>query len=150
MKQKSRISLGPGAPSLILIFVVLSMSVLGMLALMSARNDLHLSERSAEVAEIVYALTERAEERHRAIDNLLAEAELSAEPDEAALAALAERLPEGVRLDGREISWVETQDERRLECALLLQTEDGSPRTVWSRHKLVTELSSGEMEDLWN
>ena len=43
MKRKSSLSLGPGASSLILIFVVLSMSILGMLSLLTARNDLNLS-----------------------------------------------------------------------------------------------------------
>ena len=62
MKKKSSIALGPGAPSLILIFVVLSMSVLAMLSLMTARNDLQLSRRSADVAEKVSELRERAEE----------------------------------------------------------------------------------------
>lgn len=42
--------IGPGAASLMLLVVVLSMSVLGMLALMSARSDENLSLRSAEVA----------------------------------------------------------------------------------------------------
>ena len=50
MKKRSSISLGPGAASLILIFVALSMAVLAMLALMTARNDQKLSDRSA-VAE---------------------------------------------------------------------------------------------------
>ena len=39
--------IGPGAASLMLLVVVLSMSVLGMLALMSARSDENLSLRSA-------------------------------------------------------------------------------------------------------
>ena len=62
MKKKSSITLGPGAPSLILIFVVLSLSVLAMLSLMTAKNDLQLSHRSAEAAETVYRLREQAEE----------------------------------------------------------------------------------------
>ena len=37
--------IGPGAASLMLLVVVLSMSVLGMLALMSARSDENLSLR---------------------------------------------------------------------------------------------------------
>ena len=36
--RESRVSFGPGAASLILIVVILSMSVLGILALMNARN----------------------------------------------------------------------------------------------------------------
>ena len=61
MKRNSSISLGPGAPSLILILVVLTMSVLGMLSLMAAHSDLNLSARSAEVIQAVYELQEQAE-----------------------------------------------------------------------------------------
>ena len=61
MRRKSRVSFGPGAASLILIVVILSMSVLGMLALMNARNDSKLSSRSIAVVEAGYALNEQAE-----------------------------------------------------------------------------------------
>ena len=88
MRKKSSISLGPGASSLILIFVVLSMSILGMLSLMTARNDLNLSQRSAEATEMVYRLRERAEERRAAVERLLADGGVGAL--EAALAADAE------------------------------------------------------------
>ncbi len=64
MNQKSSITLGPGASSLILIFVVLAMAVLSMLSLMAARNDLRFSERSSAVIISVYELNEVAEERH--------------------------------------------------------------------------------------
>ena len=53
MNRKSNVSLGPGASSLILIFVVLSMAVLGMLSLMTSQNDLRLSERNVQVTEAV-------------------------------------------------------------------------------------------------
>lgn len=53
--------IGPGAASLMLLVVVLSMSVLGMLALMSARSDENLSLRSAEVARQVAELNVSAE-----------------------------------------------------------------------------------------
>ena len=74
MRKGSLISFGPGAASLILIVVILSMSVLGMLALMSARNDRNLSRRSAEVAEAVYSLNEAAEETRRDLELLLEQA----------------------------------------------------------------------------
>ena len=149
MKRESRISLGPGAPSLILIFVVLSMSALGMLALMTARNDLHLSERSAEVAEIIYGLNERAEDSRRTVDELLAAATQETGSEEEALRLLAERLPEGLHLENRQISWTETEGERILECALSVQFGENTPYTAWSQHRLITELNSGE-EDLWD
>ena len=61
MRKKGNIGMGPGAASLIMIFVMLSMSVLSMLSLMNSRNDVRLSERSAEVAGEIYTLNETAE-----------------------------------------------------------------------------------------
>ena len=74
MNRKSTISLGPGASSLILIFVVLALTVLGMLSLMTVRNDLKFSERSAEVIGQVYQLTELAEEHRAEAEKILAAA----------------------------------------------------------------------------
>lgn len=47
--------IGPGAASLMLLVVVLSMCVLGVLALMGARSDEGLSLRSIQVAQEVAA-----------------------------------------------------------------------------------------------
>ncbi|MBQ3762603.1 MAG: hypothetical protein II875_11410 [Clostridia bacterium] len=71
MKKRSNISFGPGAASLILIFVVLTLSVLGMLSLMNARNDKALSQRSASVLECVYALNSEAERSRAVLDEVL-------------------------------------------------------------------------------
>ena len=83
MKRKSNISLGPGAASLILILVVLSLSVLGMLALMNARSDLVLSQRNAQVIESTYALNVRAEKTRACLDEALYELSLNAKSPEA-------------------------------------------------------------------
>ena len=66
--------IGPGAASLMLLVVVLSMSVLGMLALMSARSDENLSLRSAEVARQVAELNVSAERSLAELDDALAKA----------------------------------------------------------------------------
>ena len=150
MKKKSVITLGPGAPSLILIFVVLSMSVLAMLALMNAKNDLNMSRRSAEVAEIVAQLNERAEQRHRDLDRLLAACVEDAGDEDEARALLETRLPDGVRLENHTLLWSEVMDERQLDCALTLVNGERGLQTEWVRHRLVTQLGDGEMEDLWD
>lgn len=149
MREKSKISLGPGAASLILIFVVLSLASLGMLALMSANSDLKLSERSARVAEAVYALQEQAEAHRADIDTLLLRCAEDAEDDEAYLSAVEEVLPGELSLDGRELSWLEEDGIRVLDCALELQPLGEQPRTVWVRHDLMTETGD-TWEDAWN
>ena len=146
MNKKSSVSLGPGAPSLILIFVALSMSVLAMLSLMSARNDLHLSERSVQVVETVYALNERAEESRRVLDCMLAQCASEAADEADYLNRIEENLPEGAELVDGQLFWTETEGERTLECALEIQPLDGEKYSVWSCHRLITDLSE---EDAW-
>ena len=144
-KKKSNISFGPGASSLILIFVVLSMSVLGMLSLMNSRNDIRLSQRSAEVVEAVYALNAQAEEKRAALDAILAEEAGKAADQSAYLAAVSARLPDGMTLTDRTVEWIETDGLRDLDCALELQMPGGTRRAVWVRYDL-TSRTEEDME----
>ena len=75
MKRKGSITLGPGAASLILIFVVLALSMLSVLALMNSRSDVRLGRRSIEVTEDVYALNAASEASRAQLDAILAEAQ---------------------------------------------------------------------------
>ena len=145
-KKKSSIGFGPGAPSLILIFVVLALSVLSMLALMNGRNDAQLSNRSARVIESVYALHVRAEETRAVLDGVLAASAAEAASDADYLLAVEEDLPEGVALEDRDLVWSETDGSRVLECALRIQPLGESPREAWSRHVLVS--AAAEEEDV--
>ena len=129
MNRRSSIQFGPGASSLILIFVVLSMSILGMLALINGRSDFQLNRRSAQVIEAVYQLNERAELRRAELDALVRDH-----------ADYADLLPEGVTLEDGALCWAEEDGLRTLDCALSVQ--DG--RTVWLRHDMMAET-----EDDW-
>ena len=129
MNRRSNIHFGPGAASLILIFVVLSMSILGMLALIHGRSDAQLSRRSAQVIEAVYQLNERAELRRGELDALI--------KNHADYAAL---LPEDVTLEDGALCWTEEDGLRTLDCALSVQ--DG--RAAWLRHDMTAET-----EDDW-
>ena len=72
MQNKSRISFGPGAASIILILVILSMSILAILSLISAKGEIRLAERSSEVIKAVCALNTKAEEMAAEIDRVVA------------------------------------------------------------------------------
>ena len=54
--MKRKIALGPGAASLILIVVILSLCMLTMLMQIGARNDLSLASRGTEMITRVYEL----------------------------------------------------------------------------------------------
>ena len=141
MKKKSSISFGPGASSLILIFVVLALSILGMLSLMNSRNDIRLSERSVQVTQAVYALQAAAEEKRAALDSLLWQAAEEAGDEEAYFSAVKDALPDDVDWDQGVISWEETDGFRSLFCALETQPLGAQERTRWIHFELtaVTE-----------
>ena len=61
--NKRKVALGPGAASLILIVVMLSLCMLAMLMQIGSRNDNSLTTRSSEMISRVYQLNERAERR---------------------------------------------------------------------------------------
>ena len=141
MKKKSMISFGPGASSLILIFVVLALSVLGILSLMNSRNDIRLSERSVQVAQAVYALQTAAEEKRAALDSVLCQAAQEAGSQEAYESAIAAALPEDVEWADGVLSWEETDGFRSLSCKLEAQPLNAQERTRWIHFELtaVTE-----------
>lgn len=145
MKHKSNISFGPGAASLILIVVILSMSVLGMLALMNARNDHRLSSRSIAVIEAGYALSEQAEYRFAELDGVAAACSAVSDADESYLMAVRGLLPSGMLLDGRSVSWTESDGLRTLSCAVELLPWGGEKRLQWKEHRLTAVT-----EEIWN
>ena len=150
MRRKSSVSLGPGASSLILIFVVLSLSVLGILSLMTARNDRILSERMAEVVEAVYRLSESAEESRMEASAILSRSAAEAGGETDYLDRIRDRIPEGWELEERILSWKETDGVRTLDCAVEILPLSGTGRTRWVRHILTSEIAGEEDDDSWN
>ena len=69
--NKRKVALGPGAASLILIVVVLSLAMLAMLMQISSRNDVSLTSRSAEMIARVYDLNADAERKMADLDEIL-------------------------------------------------------------------------------
>ncbi len=163
MQQKSnKLSFGPGAASIILIVVILSMSILGLRAYMMTRNDLSLSDRSARVTEEVYELNARAERSLAALDAISAGILESAESDEAYLEQLKEKLPEGMTLEDDTVVWQESEGTHslNLSAALPVGTKDG--HITWKTHRHIVEMEMNfdnmgmnmgmnmEMGSVWN
>ena len=129
--NERRMKMAPGAAMLILILVVLTVSMLGVLTLMSARGDLTLSERSARLTEATCRLNAQAERTLAQLDALNA----ACGGDETAL-------PEGVTLDAQgTFVWREEVNGRALECAAV-RTPQG---VRWTEHRLLAQT-----EDEWN
>lgn len=144
--MKRKVALGPGAASLILIVVVLSLCMMAMLTQIGARNDYNLCKRSAEMVQRVYELNEQSEKKLAELDAQLVKAQKEAGTDmEAYLAKVEELLPEGMSLDEEQVTWTEPLDNRNLECIVQLLPPGEKERTKWISHKLLVE----EPEDDW-
>jgi hypothetical protein len=143
--NKRKIALGPGAASLILIVVVLSLCMLAMLAQIGSRNDYSLASRSAEMITRVYELSEKSERRFAALDAILAECQKETQDKEAYLQKVAEALPEDMELDEDIVSWSEPLDNRTMNCEVKLLEPGQKERAKWVTYKLKVE----EPEEDW-
>ena len=154
MKKKSVISLGPGAPSLILMFVVLALCMLGMLSLLNGWNDAGLSKRSIQVTQAVYELNTKAEMTRSDIDSALAGFRQRSDNDEEYRKLIAKELS-GVSalellFDEDEISWSETDGIHTLSCAVRVMPFDSDIREKWSSHTLLSVAAlEAEEEDMF-
>ena len=145
--NKRKVALGPGAASLILIGVVLSLCMLAMLAQIGSRNDYSLASRSAEMITRVYDLHDQSERRLAELDAVLVKCQAESSDMESYLELLEERLPEGMTLDDMEetVLWQEPLDNRTMNCEVKLLAPGEKERTRWVSYKLKVE----EPEEDW-
>lgn len=143
--NKRKIALGPGAASLILIVVVLSLCMLAMLAQIGARNDYSLASRSAQMITRVYELHDQSEHRMAELDAVLARCQKDAQDAEGYLALVAQSLPEDMTLTDDIVSWTEPLDNRTMNCEVRLAAPGEMPRAQWVTYKLKVD----EPEEDW-
>ena len=143
--SKRKVALGPGAASLILIVVVLSLCMMAMLTQIGSRNDYNLCTRSAEMVQRVYELNAQSEQKLAELDALLVTAQKEATDMDAYLEKVEELLPEDMTLEDDQITWTEPLDNRNLECIVQLLPPGEKQRTKWISHKLIVD----EPEDDW-
>lgn len=149
--MKRDFHIGPGAASLVLIIVILSMSVMSILTLTNARGDKRLSVRAVGVAEAAAALNVSAEHTLAEIDAALVNARNKSVSEEDYLDAVENILPAKVRIDGNVVSWDESDDEGRiLSCMIEIMPVSSSNRFEWKEHRLRNELAYVEVEYTWN
>ena len=143
--NKRKVALGPGAASLILIVVVLSLCMISMLTQIAAKNDYNLCSRSAEMVQKVYELNAQSEQKYASLDAMLVSARKESADMQAYLDKVKELLPESMTLEEDRITWTEPLDNRNLECIVQLLPIEDAQRAKWISHKLVVE----EPEDDW-
>ena len=132
-----KVAVGPGASSLILIAVVLSLSVLTVLTMISARSDEAMALRSVETRQEVFRLFAGGEASLAKLDEVLVSC-LGEKPadKEAYLAAVKAGLPDGMKMKEDLVSWTEKGDKRSLECEVRILEPGSAQRTVWTKHNL--------------
>ena len=140
-----KIALGPGAASLILIVVALSLCMLAMLAQIGARSDYNLAARSAEMITRVYELRDHSENRMAELDAVLVRCGAENLDRGAYLASVKENLPEGMTLNENIVSWTEPLDNRTMNCEVEILDPGGMPRAKWITYKLKVD----EPEEDW-
>lgn len=122
MNDTREYRVGTGASVMLLIFMVVCLSTLGMLSLLSARADLTLSRRGARYAQAYYEAQDAAERRIGEI------ARDTRGMDAAALAAYAQE--KGYACEGTQISFsVDAQFDRQVNVTLAL-SGDGRARVI--------------------
>jgi hypothetical protein len=143
--NKRKIALGPGAASLILIVVVLSLCMLAMLAQIGARNDYSLASRSAQMITRVYELHDQSERRMAELDAILVRCQKDAKDPEGYLTLVEENLPDDMTLTEDIVSWTEPLDNRTMNCEVQLSAPGEAPRAKWVTYKLKVD----EPEEDW-
>ena len=143
--SKRKIALGPGAASLILIVVVLSLCMLAMLAQIGSRNDYSLASRSAEMITRVYQLHDQSERKMAELDAILVRCQKETTDMASYLAKVEESLPSDMTLDEDIVSWQEPLDNRTMNCEVKLLEPGQKERAKWVTYKLKVE----EPEEDW-
>lgn len=141
MKNKESTPFGTGMSSLLMIFVVLCLTVFGVLAYMTARADDRLTQRSAEMVQAYYQADAAAEEALAQLDAALLELE-----PEAALESA------GFTVDGGPETWngsleISIQDTRVYQLQVVV--EQGSYR-VTARQTVDHAVWEEEYLDVWD
>lgn len=143
--NKKAFRLSPGAPSLVLIVVVLCMSIMGMLMFIRTRNDMRLSSRSVQVAQADMLLANQAEATFARLDALVKACREKAADDAGLLALVEEALPEEMELWDRVITWQEESENRAFTAGVYLCSIDDDRRIVWH-----TRMMNAEVGETWN
>lgn len=147
MMERKDFHLGPGAASLILVAVVITMAVLGLLSVLNVRSDVNLTRRSTQLITAQYDASAQAEADLARLDAVLVSARAQAQDDGSFLSLLAENLPEDMSVDGDLVSWdITVNDQSSLHCEVRVKNTAAADRLTWHCHAFVSSVGDVEME----
>ena len=148
MMGRKELHIGPGAASLLLVAVVVSMGVLALMAMMDVRSDVRMTERSEQAVVAQYDASAKAERDLAQLDAVVAQALAGEHDEDASLDELLEdRLPEGMEIEDDIVSWdVEVSGTSVLHCAARVSEDTGVGRVTWVTHCFESMVGAVSMD----
>ena len=130
MKRKQSSHVGLGAASLIMILLVLCLALMGVLSLMSARADLSMSRRYAELAEGYARASSQAQRAIAHLDERLEELRLNAQDE----AQYADACMQIAQLGDVHVEWKHAHEAKmRFDAGAERELEVTIERTAWDK-----------------
>ena len=127
MSERGQIRAGLGVPSMVLVLVVLCLSMLGVLSLISARNDAILAERHAALTIAYDEAAAAAQIALHELDRQLAEA-WQQSGDETQYAQACQKV---TAAGGTQVEWEEQTAVLRFDAGYDRELVVGIRRCVW-------------------
>lgn len=138
MNRSPQYRVGIGASSILMIFVVLSLTTLGVLSFASARANLHLTDRRQIQVESYYTAVAEAQALIARIDAALAQAAEDPDAYDAQVLALDDMDTRILVEEDRMVSFsLPVGDSQALNVRLAVAEAGDTPRYTMRTHELV-------------
>lgn len=147
--KKTHVSVGIGTVSLLLVLATLSMSLLVVLSVLSARNDAKLTDRAIDIAGVDQGLYAASEELRAALTDAANTNAAPEETPEQLIERLLPLLPENAETEGEALSFTLSEGARMLSCTLRPVQKEGFWQFAYTKQKLFAAIEETEEEE-WN
>lgn len=140
--MKASYRIGPGAASILMVIVVVSMAILGLLALSEAQNEARLSEKNAAfVKEKAHAET-LAEKTLMQLDEILVSARKNTDNNDEYLEYIKKALPGGMTMEGDLLSWTQAGGgAKSLLITIRILPTESPVRFEWIRRQMISNAA---------
>lgn len=137
--NSNRFRPGPGAASILLVVVVVSMSILGVMALMQAKNEQTLSEKTALFVSLKSDLEAGAQKTLMLLDEILLNAGQNTETGDEYFQYIKEAIPDSVTMEDDFLFWTEGGvNGKTLFLKIRIFPPDSRTRFEWQEHRLIS------------
>ncbi len=140
--MKAPYRIGPGAASILMVIVVVSMAILGLLALSEAQNEARLSEKNAAFVKEKAQTEAEAEKTLMQLDEILVSARKNTDNNDEYFEYINSVLPDGMTMEDNLISWTEGgQSAKSLLVTLRILPMESPVRFEWIRRQMISNAA---------